>query len=97
MRSAGGSNGCRWAVARPRNTARLMTTTRIADHAARAVCLSRVTGWACSERFDDRGGEQRHHDLVMADQRIALPALLGRAAHDIRRRPVVHEEIHVHR
>ena len=42
-----------------------------------------------------RGNEQRQHNFMMADQRIAFSALLGRPPHDVGEWAIVGEEIHV--
>src|SRR5580765_3706462 len=49
-------------------------------------------------QIDNRGGEQRNHDLVVADERIsAARAARGRTRDDVGLRPVHADEVQIHR
>src|SRR5262245_16138425 len=56
---------------------------------------------ACSsllpKRLDQSGGEQRHEDLVVADQRVAAAPAARRALHHVHGRAIVTHEVEVHR
>src|SRR4051812_12809218 len=89
-------------VAAPMTPAALMTWLRSAraavEDSASEAMLPRAPArrLPCGEAFKDPGGEQRHHDFVVADQAVALAAPLRRPPDHVRERAIVRHEIHIH-
>lgn len=84
-----------------RQQAREVAAIQFAPHSGQMLS-GHWRGWAWShttglpQLFAHGRGQQRHHDFVVADQRIAFSALLGRPPYHVGEGAVVSQEVHVH-